>query len=342
MPEIRLIATDLDGTLLGSANDFPLYASFRDRVQDMRQKSDGFWVACTGRPLASFKRVFSPMRALGLEPDFIIVSHAFIFSLTPFGYVPHLVWSLRVRWRMWRNGMQVRQILRDWHRTLVRMTMGSRTLLRKPDRLMLHFESEASAKVAARLLEERITPTHCVHVFQYRNHVDARPVPFTKGLALAELAQSLGVPRERVLAIGNGYNDMSMLDGTVAGMTGCPANSEAEVMQTVQRSRGHIASTSALAGVLEVIDAFTAGHVNSELPGSWRDPSEQEAPEVRKQRHSSRESTRGCLGKSLFFVAVVYTVLLAFANFGLLPFSGLIMKPYNILLRLVTRLVASF
>ena len=35
-PDIRLIATDLDGTLIGSANEFPLYNTFRERVDQLK------------------------------------------------------------------------------------------------------------------------------------------------------------------------------------------------------------------------------------------------------------------------------------------------------------------
>lgn len=60
-----------------------------------------------------------------------------------------------------------------------------------------------------------------------------------------------------------------MLDGTAAAMTGCPANAEADVMEIVQKSGGHVATERGLAGVIEIMDAIQNGTVNSKLPDWW-------------------------------------------------------------------------
>ena len=36
-PHIALIATDLDGTLIGSATDIPFYATFGEKISALRQ-----------------------------------------------------------------------------------------------------------------------------------------------------------------------------------------------------------------------------------------------------------------------------------------------------------------
>ena len=69
MNVIQLLATDLDGTLIGSATEFPLYNSYREKVTELKRNYNTIWVACTGRDLSSFKRFFSPMRSMGMEPD---------------------------------------------------------------------------------------------------------------------------------------------------------------------------------------------------------------------------------------------------------------------------------
>ena len=336
MARIRLLATDLDGTLIGPANDFPLYREFQSRLEQLRAEHQCFWVACTGRSLGSFRSFFRPMQALGLEPDFVVVSHAYIFSLSPLGYVPHFWWSLRVRLNMWLHARRVRFILQEWDRQLIRMTLGCKTLLRRPDRMLLHFESEASARMGANLLRSRLGDLPNVQVFEYRNHVDVRPVPFTKGIALHELAGQLGVDTSMVLAIGNGHNDLSMLNGLVAGMVACPANSEPEVMDAVHRAEGHVASTAALAGVLESMEAFQRGTVNSALPGWWINPAERDGPDYNLRMRSEHRSG-GCLSKGLLILLVIYTVLVVFARFGIVPLARWILAPLDLMIAWLAR-----
>ena len=95
-PVIRLLTTDLDGTLIGGASEFPLYPTFREQLIELRRDHDTVWAICTGRSLPSFRHFFEPMRTMDIRPDFVIIRHAYIFSLTRAGYVPHILWNLRI------------------------------------------------------------------------------------------------------------------------------------------------------------------------------------------------------------------------------------------------------
>jgi hypothetical protein len=164
------------------------------------------------------------------------------------------------------------------------------------------------------------------------SEVDVREVPYTKGLAVAELAAHLGLRRENVLAVGNGSNDISMLAGDIASHTGCPSNSEPEVMEVVHRSGGHIATGRTLAGVLEIMEATQAGSVRSDLPENWRPPEEQPNPlSSRSSRDRGRtQSAARWRRKATWWMvpAMAYTVLAVFASFDVLPFGGLITRPF--------------
>lgn len=339
MPDIRLIATDLDGTLIGSINEFPLYNDYRDRIDGMRKENGLIWAACTGRTLSSFRGFFTPMRTMGLVPDFVIANHAYIYSYSQIGYMPHILWNLRIRYMAWYEQQLVRNAIEDWHETITSVSVGVTTIRRRKNRLSLRFDSEESADVAARLLEERAGPYRHLKLFRYSKEVDVRSVPFTKGLAVSELARHLGVSKEEVLTVGNGHNDISMLDGSVAGMIGCPSNSEPEVVEAVHKAGGHIARARALGGVLEIIDAYRGGQVRSDLPADWQPPSRRHNPQPK--RSSSHGSRRRQRFVGLFGMAgIAYAVLLVFASFDLIPFvSGIIMAPYRLLEKFLTRVL---
>ncbi|MCK5851049.1 MAG: HAD family phosphatase [Kiritimatiellae bacterium] len=342
MGSIKLIATDLDGTLIGRVNEFPLYADYRDKLSELRSEGNVVWAACTGRGLMSFRNFFRPMRIIGLAPDFIIVNHAYIYGWGPFGYMPHIFWNLHIRWRMWLDRLSMQNAIDEWYDMIKAVSIGVTTVRREKNRLCLRFSSEESAIAAAEMLDEKTKQYKQLRVFRFLREIDVRSVPFTKGLALSELAQHLGIGRADILAIGNGHNDISMLDGNVTGMMGCPSNSDPEVMDAVHKAGGHISTKRALAGVLDVIEVYRTDSVCSDLPEDWKPPSTCYNPHSRrssKRKGDHRNNIAAVMGG----IAIVYAVLLVFANFGLIPFvSGLLMKPYRGLERLLTMIVRLF
>lgn len=338
MAVIRMLATDLDGTLIGSANEFPLYNNFREKVQDLRRNNGTIWVACTGRSLTSFNEFFSPMRMMGIMPDFVIVNHAYIYSVSSFGCIPHLLWNLRIRYLIWASQLYVREAIDEWHEMITGVSLGVSTIRRKSDRLCLRFDTEESATVAANLLMEKAKPYRHLKVFRYLMEVDVRSVPFTKGLAVSELAHHLDILPSEILAIGNGHNDISMMDKNAAQLVGCPANSEHEVMEAVHSAGGHIAQKRSLGGVLEILDAFMTGAVCSDFPKDWVSPAQGNNPAPVKTGRKKRQKFSTL--RVLLVLCVVYVVLVVFANFGLIPYvSGIIMKPYRLILALLEKIM---
>jgi len=339
MADIRLIATDLDGTLIGRANELPLYADFQAILSGLRKQHGTIWVACTGRSLRSFRSYFEPMRITGLAPDYVVVRHAYVMRLTRYGYVPYVFWNLHIAYMILSEWLSVRTAIRDWYALLTRSTVGVKVLRRRWDELAMRFDSQESATVAEELLRTRAAAYKHVRVFRYFMEVDVRAVPFTKGLSLGELASQLSIPAGNILAVGNGHNDASMLDGVVAGMTGCPANSPPELMEIVSESGGHVARSPSLSGVLEILRAYETGEVVSALPEGWTHPSGLPNPHTRHQRHHRQQKALN-LQRVWLVLAIVYCVLLVFASFRLLPFSDLVLLPVRWLLRGATKLIS--
>lgn len=61
---------------------------------------------------------------------------------------------------------------------------------------------------------------------------------------------------ERTLAVGNDCNDISMLDGTAAGLVGCPADAVDSVIRAVRRAGGFVAESPGPPGSVEVINFY--------------------------------------------------------------------------------------
>jgi hypothetical protein len=155
MADIRLIVCDLDGTLLGSANEFYLFPVFRQKQEELK-KTGVQCAICTGRSLSSFKRMFAPMSTMGIEANYVIANHAFIYELRSFGYFPHLLWNIKTVLMLWASRLNTRHALNEWHENMRTVIPGCPHAL--PERRQAHcplqirrvgYRRRESAQVAA-------------------------------------------------------------------------------------------------------------------------------------------------------------------------------------------------
>ena len=84
------------------------------------------------------------------------------------------------------------------------------------------------------------------------------PAAGTKGEAVIRLRRHLRLSPRQVFAIGDGPNDLTMLDGRAAGITACVANALLQVKDTVTGSGGYVAVSDDAAGVVEALAAIFA------------------------------------------------------------------------------------
>ena len=77
-----------------------------------------------------------------------------------------------------------------------------------------------------------------------------------KGVLLAELARCLDIPRENILAVGDQWNDLDMLDGRSAAHVACPADADPKVIDTVRAAGGYISGAAGFCGTAEILRRF--------------------------------------------------------------------------------------
>jgi hydroxymethylpyrimidine pyrophosphatase-like HAD family hydrolase len=330
--EIRLLATDLDGTVAEHSSREPLYDEFASQIRALKEEHDARWAIFSGRSRRRVLRLLAPLRDLGINPDFLVLRYAYVYRFTPLGYIPCLFWNMAILWQLIREPLAARRMINEWYESAVFRFPRMYTLIRSQYRLRLRFDVEQDAMDAAESLRELIAPFRHMRVFRAGVEVEAMPVPYIKGLVLNEMQRRLGIDPCHVLAIGNGRNDLSMVDPSVSGRCGCPANSDSRIVQAVHEAGGHLARHRSLAGVVEIIQAHRSGVICSDLPPEWKVPrKEMSIPE----RLWSHEQRRRKVYRIAALVVVLYMILVAFASFDLIPFSGWIMKPYELLISLL-------
>jgi len=79
---------------------------------------------------------------------------------------------------------------------------------------------------------------------------------FSKGRVLKRYAEHIGVPAERIIAVGDGVNDITMLDGSVTRLVGCPANASFEVIAAVKAAGGMVAEAEGPQGTLAILRKY--------------------------------------------------------------------------------------
>ena len=79
---------------------------------------------------------------------------------------------------------------------------------------------------------------------------------FSKASVLEAVADRLDVEQKNIIAVGDGLNDLSMLNGDVTARVGCPANASSEVVNTVKNAGGMVSSKESAAGTMEIIKHY--------------------------------------------------------------------------------------
>jgi len=337
-PRIGLLATDLDGTLLCPSPEFNRYNEFRDEICT-RQTAGCVWVISTGRRLRDFQRIFLPLRSFGIIPDFIVTRHAYIYERKEWGWYPHFIWNLKILEIQIRNRIHARRVIPQLRRLIARNIPFVRVPRQEGTRICFRFNDLETAARGDALLSAAVRQYPYLRVFRYRNEVDVYRVPFTKGLSLMELARKVGVAPANILAIGDGHNDISMMDPIVAKYCACPSNAAAEVIETVNQHGGHIARQPHLSGVVEILNAFKQNAIDSRLPDNWIPPLDLENPRnitPHKSRH--HESRWSSLGLFLFSIYMTWAV---FAYYGLAPMRQTILKPLIFVFHALHQILAS-
>jgi HAD superfamily hydrolase (TIGR01484 family) len=338
MPDIRFIAIDLDGTLMGRFDEFPLYAVFRQNMEEWQRTNNTVWAVCTGRSLSSCRTYMAPMQMMGITPDFVIVRHAYTYSVTRHSYRPHFIWNLRIRHMTWKKQLRIRHAIDEFDEMIFRFARKATVVRRTKERLWVRFDTEETAAAVADMLKDKLNECSNLRLFKFLREIDIRFVPFAKGLAISELTRHLNIGPGGILAIGDGYNDLSMFDPHVAAHVGCPANAAPEVMQMIHDSGGHIAKGRSLAGVIEILDAYRTGSVSSALPEGFRDPRSAENPNSKEMHH--HHDPRHLVLKVMAGLLGFYVVLTVFANFNIIPVvSKPIMWPFRQALKLAVKLM---
>ena len=263
-----LVAIDIDGTLVNSVHQIsPKVKEAVQRVVDAGAKI----VLCTGRPFPGATRYMEEL-ALTKEGDYIINYHGALAQRTDTGdiMVDHqLSYEDMRNWHELTNeyGVNFQAIRNDgvymegtdfYQKSLIEsflneMPLRVRTLAEMdPEVTYSKFNLQDNIE-AIEALQAGVPEDFHERYTVMRSEADSIEVlnkAASKGRTLRELADKLGVPQERVMAIGDSGNDIDMVE--YAGLGIAMGNAVHEVLDVADV----VTSTNDEDGVAEAIARY--------------------------------------------------------------------------------------
>ena len=256
---IQLLSIDFDGTLVSRVSEPVLDAQCMELIRELRD-AGAIWAINTGRSVDLLESGLADF-AFPIHPDFILTTERDVFRRGPDGdkWEPFGDWNERCardHAELFSSAEPVMAEFVDFisQKTKARLIYNSEGLEG------LVAENDEEMKRITEFIEQA-RAEHPKLDYQ-RNTVYLRfcHADYHKGAALAELSRLLDVPRQNIFAAGDHHNDISMLDGKVAGMPSCPANAIPEVQDAVRAAGGYVAQKDYGAGVYEALLHFTNGN----------------------------------------------------------------------------------
>ena len=225
----KIIAIDVDGTLVDDNGDMPL-----ENIEALRNAYDkGVIVTlCTGRPIQAAQPI---MDSIGLDMPFITYNGAMVVSAKTHDILFEQSMSLEDVLRVYKLGKEYDTTMIVWSRNRLYVNrMDERSIsygkqAQTEPELVTDINKLAIEGVTKILWYDEVdiingfVKTVGNHVGEGVNFHTSKPfflefvdVKSSKGLALEKLGEHLGVERDSIIAIGDGYNDLSMIE--YAGM----------------------------------------------------------------------------------------------------------------------------
>jgi hydroxymethylpyrimidine pyrophosphatase-like HAD family hydrolase len=254
MSRIRLLSTDFDGTLIAMGSRGRCTPHFAAVLEEHRRRG-GLWAINTGRSLDHTIEGLNLFDA-PLNPDFLLTNEREIYGRTTDG--------------LWMSHGDWNSICRRRHEELFKQAFEMfafvERLAQESEHITVLYEGElpaglvtSSEQVMEAVVCDIQREAECLPDFSFqRNSIYLRFChrDYHKGSALGELCRLEGIDAGVVLAAGDHFNDLSMLDGSYAKMTACPANAIDPVKQLVRRSRGYIANKCWADGIAEALEFY--------------------------------------------------------------------------------------
>jgi len=249
-----VLSFDFDGTLHHPDDEPPVPPEFFEEIRRLRDERGAVWGINTGRSLPQLIEGFVESRFPFL-PDWVVAREREIHLPNDHGrWVPHNTWNKRCAKEMRRMFRRSRHYLRAARREIEQHTGAEWIEMLCEPAGVIARSGEEMDWIVKRLVE--MEPPESFGWQRNSIYLRFGHSGYQKGSALCEVAALYGLDASFCFAVGDGHNDLEMLDPRHAGFIACPANAVPEVLAKVRAHGGHVSRKPHAAGVLDALAAF--------------------------------------------------------------------------------------
>jgi len=246
---------DFDETLMrGPEHEERIDPQFFDCVRWVRANYGAAWGICTGRSLPQLVEGFND-GSFPFLPDFVVVREREIYFPGQFGrWLPHEKWNRSCEKEHKRLFKKCKRTIAKVRKFVESETGGRWVSVEGDPAGVVATSDEEMDRVVA--FYQTLPPSANLSFERNSIYLRFTHSSFRKGTCLVEAANRWGIGPELILAVGDNFNDLSMLEPEISGACGCPSNSVELVKEVVRERGGKVASKPASQGVMEVMGHF--------------------------------------------------------------------------------------
>lgn len=248
---LQLISTDFDGTIFAEFSSPPVHGVLQNLLAALQHRGVR-WVINTGRDMGSLMETLARAQ-LPVHPDALVLVEREIYVRRDSQYVPLHDWNdactrdhrelfgrLLGEIPAWVHRLQAEHAATFYEDAFSPLCVIAETL-------------QGADRIQAKL-EEYARPFGDLAVVRNDVYIRLAHMAYNKGTALSRIAAEWKLHSEAILAAGDHYNDLPMLDRAHARWLVAPANAIPEVKQKVQGHGGYISSRPSGEGVAQGIE----------------------------------------------------------------------------------------
>lgn len=246
-----LIGLDYDGTLADVHLNHSVSRNFFDILAECKNQYELYWGICTGRSLEYILEGME-LASFPFDPDYLVTQERDVYYLLDGSY--HADEE--------RNSLatnELNQLLQDNDKIIqqcksyVESETKGEWISVEGDPAGIIATSEDEIQAVVDLFHSLAT---CFSDLDYqRNTIYLRfsHKGYCKGTAVQYLQKKWGISPDNTLVMGDNYNDLTMLNSSVARYYGGPKNSISTLKERLAESGGFISSQSCADGVAEAL-----------------------------------------------------------------------------------------
>ncbi len=249
-----MLGFDFDDTLVLKGNGGAIDPQFFECIQWIRSTYGAAWGIATGRSLHQLIEGFQEAQ-FPVLPDFVVARERELYFPGQFGrWVPHDEWNTRCE-------RDHHKLFRKSKRVLAKIR---KFIENKTEAEWVSVEGDAAGIVASSSAEMDVIQAYVEELSKHANLTFERNSiylrfshrDYNKGSGLVQAAERWGVTPNHILAVGDNYNDLSMLQPEICGACGCPGNSVPEVRDFIEKRGGKVADKPGCEGVMEILSHY--------------------------------------------------------------------------------------